>query len=214
MGPGDADPRLRTVERVVVKRNNPSWFDLYGHWWVEIDGSESYGWWPEVPRLGIGRALRGVPGVLNGGSRGGPGADPRHGEIADHAFHPVTAGSRGDDEIVIAIRRFAARYGGSWRWSIKQSVNCRSFQTDLLGAAGLVVPDEYAHTAGAGCPFLESPRRWRNQLTRRLIKPKKHRCGRPVLLCASAARRTRGQAPSGRHLGDRDLRRAGHDRPA
>ena len=23
--------------------------DKYGHWWVEIDGSESYGWWPKYP---------------------------------------------------------------------------------------------------------------------------------------------------------------------
>ena len=166
----------RTVTRVVVKRNNPSLFDFYGHWWVEIDGTESYGWWPAVPRLGIVAAIRGVPGVLNGEARARSKVDPRHGEIADHAFHPVTADGRDDNEVIAAIQRFAATYDGGWRWSIKQSANCRSFQTSLLNAAGLVVPEGYTHTAAANCPFLEAPRRWRNQLTRRLAQPQDQRC--------------------------------------
>jgi len=155
---------------MVVKRNNPSLLDVYGHWWVEIDGVESYGWWPAARPLSIPKALRGVAGVLNG--MGGPGGgrptvDPRHGELADHAFHPVTCAGRTDGEIVAAVRAFATAYTGGWRWSTKPTVNCRSFQGDLLAAAGLVVPDGYGHTAAAGCPFLAPPRRWRRHLGRR-----------------------------------------------
>lgn len=34
-GPG------RLVERVLVKRNNPTMLDVYGHWWVEVDDDGS-----------------------------------------------------------------------------------------------------------------------------------------------------------------------------
>ncbi len=100
--------------------------------------------------------------------------DPRHGELADHAFHPVSDGDRTDGAVIAAIRRFATTFGGGWRWSIRPTVNCRSFQTDLLAAAGLAVPDGYAHTAGAGCPFLQSPRRWRNRLAHHRINGDGH----------------------------------------
>jgi hypothetical protein len=159
----------RTVARVVVKRNNPRLLDVYGHWWVEIDEVESYGWWPALRPVPIAKAIRGMPGVLNGvgGPNGGsPTVDPRHGELADHAFHPVTRGDRSDDQIIAAMRSFAATFDGGWRWSIRPTVNCRSFQADLLTAAGLVVPNGYGHSAGAGCPFLASPRRWRDTLAR------------------------------------------------
>lgn len=160
------------MARVVVKRNNPTLLDVYGHWWVEIDEVESYGWWPAVRPVPVAKAIRGVPGALNGvgGPHGGsPTIDPRHGELADHAFHPATRGDRSDDQIVAAIRRFAATFDGGWRWSIRPTVNCRSFQADLLTAAGLVVPDGYAHSAGAGCPFLATPRRWRDRLARHRV---------------------------------------------
>lgn len=32
-------------KRVQIKLSG----DQYGHWWTEIDGSESYGWWPKYP---------------------------------------------------------------------------------------------------------------------------------------------------------------------
>ena len=145
-----------TVTRVVVKRNNPTLLDVYGHWWVEIDEVESYGWWPAVRPVPVAKAVRGVPGALKGfgvphGSS--PTVDPRHGELADHAFHPVTRGDHSDDQIVSAIRHFAAAFDGGWRWSIRPTINCRSFQADLLTAADLVVPDGYAHTGGAGARF-------------------------------------------------------------
>ncbi len=124
---------------------------------------------PATRPISIPRALRGVAGVLNGGGPGGGShtVDPRHGELADHAFHPVSRAGRTDEEIIAAIRSFATTYTGRWRWSTKPTVNCRSFQADLLAAAGLAVPDGYAHTAGAGCPFLARPRRWRRQIARR-----------------------------------------------
>ena len=34
----------RVVEFVTVKRNAPLAGRSYGHWWVELDGVESYGW--------------------------------------------------------------------------------------------------------------------------------------------------------------------------
>lgn len=185
MSKGDQNVPLqgRPVERVVVKRNNPRLIDFYGHWWIEIDGVESYGWWPAVRPVSLRDAVRGVPGVLNGvgGQDGGTGTvDPRHGEPADHAFHPVLLDDRTDDDVIDAARRFASTFSGGWRWSPRPTVNCRSFQSDLLAAAGLVVPDGYGHTGGVGCPFLASPRRWRRQLARR--RP----AGRPRLVARRA----------------------------
>ncbi|HXH56195.1 hypothetical protein [Iamia sp.] len=181
-GDQDVSGQGRLVERVVVKRNNPRFIDVHGHWWIEMDGVESYGWWPVRP-VSLRDAVRGVPGVLNGvgGQDGGTGTvDPRHGEPADHAFHPVLLDDRTDDDVIDAARRFASTFSGGWRWSPRPTVNCRSFQSDLLAAAGLVVPDGYGHTGGVGCPFLASPRRWRRQLARRCP------AGRPRLVARGA----------------------------
>src|SRR5713226_3319085 len=40
-------PVPRRVPFVVVKRMNSRLGDSYGHWWVEIEDAESYGWWPD-----------------------------------------------------------------------------------------------------------------------------------------------------------------------
>ncbi len=183
----------RTVERVVVKRNNPTFLDVYGHWWVEIDEVESYGWWPAVRPVPVASAIRGVPGVLNGLGAldgGSPTVDPRHGELADHAFHPVVVDDRSDSHIVAAIRRFGVTFDGGWRWSIRPTVNCRSFQADLLATAGLVVPHGYAHSAGAGCPFLASPRRWRAQVLA-VWGRRRHRAARKLRRHSAGARPAR-----------------------
>lgn len=55
----------RTLLTVTVKRDNPIWHDLYGHWWLEM-GDESYGWWPTTVPLGVRDVLFGTSGVLNG----------------------------------------------------------------------------------------------------------------------------------------------------
>lgn len=173
-GDQDVSGQGRLVERVVVKRNNPRLIDVYGHWWIEMDGVESYGWWPTVRPVSLRAAVGGVPGVLNGigGPDGGTwSVDPRHGELADHAFHPAAADRRTDDEVVDAARRFASDFTGGWRYSLRPTVNCRSFQTDLLAAAGLEVPAGYRHTGGVGCPFLAPLRRWHRQLSRHRQPP-------------------------------------------
>ncbi len=170
----------RLVERVLVKRNNPTMLDVYGHWWVEVDGDESYGWWPAVRSVGLRRGLRGVPGVLNGVGAtdgGGPTRDPHHGELADHIFHPAALDDRSDEHIVDTVRAFAAGFRGGWRWSTRPTVNCRSFQLDLLTAAGLTEPPGYVHTRGVGCPFLAPIRRaaragpWRDRHRRWSRRP-------------------------------------------
>lgn len=151
---------VRTVHAVMVKRTNPNWVDWYGHWWVEL-GDESYGWWPCRP-VGAIAAVRGVRGRLNGvGVRPGgtPTRDPRHGELADHAFHPEAAAGRSDDEVAAVLRAFAAGHKGEWRWSrAGGSGNCRTFQRSLLAAAGLSEPLGYRHSHG-GCPLLGAARR-------------------------------------------------------
>lgn len=69
----------RVLEYVTVKRNLPLTWRSYGHWWVELDGTESYGWWP-AKAAGIVRLVRGSDGVLNGGAS--RTVDPNHGSSA------------------------------------------------------------------------------------------------------------------------------------
>lgn len=152
----------RCVRVIMVKRTNPRWLDWYGHWWVELGDDESYGWWPDRRPVGLFAAVKGVPGRLNGVGvcpGGAPTRDPRHGELADHAFYPDATDDRSDEDVVAAIRAFAGAYQGEWRWSRRgHGGNCRTFQHKLLSAAGLSVPAGYRHTQG-GCPFLGLARR-------------------------------------------------------
>lgn len=152
----------RTAEFLVVKRNGLQLGRAYGHWWVELDGVESYGWWPARGPLRFRAALRGVPGVLNGvGVHEGatPQRDPYHGTLADHAFHPVLVELASDDDVRERIRAYAASYEGAWRWSTRPTPNCRTFQLGMLDAAGLVDGTGSFHTRGDGCPFAATWRR-------------------------------------------------------
>lgn len=87
------------VRFIVLKRSNPQLLESYGHWWLELDGEESYGWWPDrcplrFKDLFVGTQtgrLNGVGGSCRGGS---PTTDPNHGEPADHEFHPRLAGPK------------------------------------------------------------------------------------------------------------------------
>ncbi len=36
----------RQLSWVEVKRDACRVGHTYGHWWIELDGKESYGWWP------------------------------------------------------------------------------------------------------------------------------------------------------------------------
>ena len=160
-----AVPRVATF--VTVKRNVPLTGRSYGHWWVELEGEESYGWWPGRCPLGLRGIIRGTAGVLNGisvTSDGTPTRDPNHGLVADYEFHPVLIKDRTDDEVRDAIRSFAAGFRGEWRWSTRPTMNCRLFQLALMDAAGLVDGTGNYHTRGSGCPALIPVRRLATRL--------------------------------------------------
>lgn len=165
----------RVVEFVTVKRNAPLAGRSYGHWWVELEGEESYGWWPARAPLGVAAVVRGTGGVLNGLGvcpDGTPTRDPNHGLLADHEFHPVLVRDRSDDDVRAAIRAFAAGFEGGWRWSTRPTMNCRLFQLALLDAAELVDGTGNYRTRGSGCPFLAPIRRTAGRLDRRRRWPR------------------------------------------
>ena len=110
-------PTPRVVEFVTIKRNAPLAGRSYGHWWLEMDGIESYGWWPGSARLRTRDVLVGGPGVLNGvgtTDEGRPTRDPNHGLAGDYEFHPVLMVPSTDDEVRHAIRDYAAAFRGDW----------------------------------------------------------------------------------------------------
>lgn len=152
----------RVLDFVTVKRNVALAWRSYGHWWIEIDHSESYGWWPTQLPIGAIRMFRGVPGVLNAigvDPEGTLTRDPNHGRSADHWFHPVLVVPRSDDEVRTAIRRTAAAIQGEWRWSTRPALNCHTFQLIVFDAVGLVDGTGNYHTRGGGCPALWPGRR-------------------------------------------------------
>lgn len=161
----------RTLLWVTVKRDNPTMRDIYGHWWVEA-GDESWGWWPRAVPVGLHQLAFGTSGVLNGtgliGKRGTWSRDAQHGLPAAHAFHPVLVEAISDQEVASRLRGYAHGYAGAWRWAWtrrRQHDTCRSFQDDLMRAAGLTEGLEHLASRGSGCPFLYRPRAllWRVQ---------------------------------------------------
>ena len=106
-----------------------------GHWWTEIDGIESYGWYP-AERPGVG-GIFGVPGQLNGriGSKGTPTRDAHHGEDADYMFHPRIMNGSSAVAVKNCIRAFARAYSGEWAWPWRQ--NCHTFQEAMMKHCGL-----------------------------------------------------------------------------
>ncbi|MFN2504004.1 MAG: hypothetical protein ABR540_07215 [Acidimicrobiales bacterium] len=168
--PDVVPPVPRALSFVTVKRNVALAGRSYGHWWVELDGSESYGWWPARAPLTTRDMLLGGPGVLNAmgtPAEGRPTRDPNHGLTPDYEFHPVLVVPRSDDEVRNAVRRFAATFGGEWRWSVRPTMNCRLFQLCLFDAVGLVDGTGNYHTRGSGCPALAPLRRLAGQVTGR-----------------------------------------------
>jgi hypothetical protein len=119
------------------------------HWWIEIDGTESYGWWPtRAPSSSDDAAwnhgIVGVPGVLNAVGRsdldGTATTDPHHGESAPESFHPYTVNrSNGlsDDAIRQRIRNFANSFTGDYRVLI--GPNCHTFIADMMESVGLTM---------------------------------------------------------------------------
>ena len=204
-GPGG--PPARVVECVTVKRNLPLAGRSYGHWWVELDGVESYGWWPADCPATLRTLLRGAPGVLNGvgvAEGGEPSRDPYHGLAADYEFHPVLVLTRSDEEVRSAIRGFAGSFAGGWRWSTRPTMNCRLFQLALLDAAGLVDGTGNYRSRGTGCPALAPLRRAAGRLSGRRRWPRNlPRPGQRVaeLGLLGAAGRSRPAALTGPPLG-------------
>lgn len=165
----------RTLGFVTVKRNAALAGRSYGHWWIELDGVESYGWWPARCPLGVAGVIRGTAGVLNGlgaTSGGTPTCDPNHGLLADYEFHPALVAPRTDDEVRAAIRRFASTYRGEWRWSTRPTMNCRLFQLALFDTVGLVDGTGNYRSRGQGCPALAPLRRVAARLTGRRRWPR------------------------------------------
>ncbi|MDQ6837995.1 MAG: hypothetical protein M3137_06580 [Actinomycetota bacterium] len=165
----------RALAFLTVKRNVALISRTYGHWWIELDGEESYGWWPAQVSLRFRDALRGVPGVLNGVgviAEGTTCRDPRHGEPADHEFHPMLVVADSDDDVRAGVRAFASQFAGEWRWSTRRpTMNCRVFQLALFDAVGLVDGTGNYHTRG-GCPALAPLRRMVARVTGRRRWPR------------------------------------------
>lgn len=162
-------PALRVVRFLTAKRNIALAGRSYGHWWVEFDDEESYGWWPSHS-VRLDQLFRGVPGVLHAiglHSDGTATHDPSHGLPADFEFHPVLVKDSTDEQLRGSIREFVASYTGGWRWSTRQTMNCRMFQLAMFDAVGLVDGTGNYHTRGAGCPALAPVRRTVSQLSGR-----------------------------------------------
>ena len=163
-------PRVLTF--AVVKRIDPRLPNTWGHWWIELDDEESYGWWPMPCPMGLRGVVFGSRGCLNGigAQTGGTRTrDAYHGDDPDHCFHPTLIVAKSDDEVRAEIRAFAHSYVGGFRWQwwwLKDpGENCRTFQHEMFDAVGLFEEPEYLYTQGSGCPFMFPFRklRWRLQ---------------------------------------------------
>ena len=161
--PGEEVPAVpRVLPFVVMNRDAPKVRDHYGHWWIEIDGLESYGWWADHCPFRMRDMIAGTRGVVNGVGgtcRGGtPTTDPRHGDEPDFYFFPVLVVPKSDRQVREDIRAFARCYSGAWGWqwwwSRERMTQCHMFQDDLFQAVGLREPAEYLYTRGPGCPFM------------------------------------------------------------
>jgi hypothetical protein len=151
-------PVPRTLRFITVKRINPRVGDTFGHWWIELDRVESYGWWPARRPVGLRVFLFGTRGTLNGGRVFGDGRpsarDPHHLDNAHHEFHPKLLVRKSDRQVRADIRAFAETFESKWRWSARPTTrDCRQFQLALFEAVGLD-DGEHLHTRGRGCPFL------------------------------------------------------------
>lgn len=190
-------PAPRPLPWLVAKRDDSRLGDTYGHWWLELDGRESYGWWPARRPVTLLRLVVGGRGALNGAGRGRR-LDPHHGDHADHEFHPLLTVLKSDWQVRRDIRRYARRFGGGWRWSLRRpSANCRSFQLALFEAVGLAEPPGSVAGRGRGCPFLHPLRSVRCRLRRNRFTTgnSRHRlggaCGCPPMRVPPASRRRR-----------------------
>lgn len=135
-------PVLIPVEGVVVFRKDIDLFgeDKFGHWWIEIFGTESYGWWP-ADHVGFFDTIFGTDGILNGGEiYGGTSTTDRHqGDRSDgvNAFQVYASSDHPSSYYIQQIRNFASSYSGSWSWPFGQ--NCHSFQRSMISTLGFTL---------------------------------------------------------------------------
>lgn len=137
---GDSAP----VDGVIEYRKDIDVFgeDKYGHWWIEIGESESYGWWP-ADHVGVSDTLFGTEGVLNGGDvYGGSLTEDPHGKIHDRsdgvtAYQVYASPGYTAEQYKQQIRDFANSYSGSWSWPFGQ--NCHSFQNTMNRTLGFTL---------------------------------------------------------------------------
>ncbi len=143
-----------TAKRDDINKNpdepwwSPSKADDWGHYWTEINGKESYGWWPNNQVASPWDAVTGVGGSLNGiggntFSGGSATRDPHHGFPATSSFHPSTAGSHKKscreicDEAADCFRTYAkeqSKSNDSWRYP---GNSCQDFQEEGFKRCGL-----------------------------------------------------------------------------
>ncbi|HEC83678.1 MAG: hypothetical protein DRR16_19025 [Candidatus Parabeggiatoa sp. nov. 3] len=141
----DALNKLLRIRSISIKRKDIDigGEDKYGHWWLEIDNSESYGWWPKN-QVGLGETLGGTDGELNGQTLygGTSTTDPHHGDPANTDFNPTIDpdDTRTVDEIKNCLRQFANSYSGEWRWTVGAGQNCHTFQKSAMQHCGLNEP--------------------------------------------------------------------------
>jgi len=126
----------RLVTPIVYKRKqiDPFGADQYGHWWTELGGGESYGWWPSRG-VGIIDTIFGIPGALNGVPHfpsGTPTSDPHDSDPADQQFSPVIDDCRTDDDLKDLIRTCARGYSGNWSWFFELGNHCHTFQKKTI----------------------------------------------------------------------------------
>lgn len=114
--------------------------DKYGHWWVEIGKSESYGWWPKEA-VGLVDTVSGVEGELNGQTNfgGTPTQDPHQGDRSNgtNFFNVYTTNGLQTKGVDNKIRDFAKKYSGQWSYPTGQ--NCHSFQDSFLEKLNLTI---------------------------------------------------------------------------
>jgi len=144
----EEEKKDRELKRIVFKRKDVLWgkiigsklkiidpgdADLYGHWWVEIDNNEAYGWWPDG-QVSFTETIQGVDGILNWGDD----QDPHLGDDGNEEFSPVIDADdpRTTDDIIACIRDFAENYGTKhpkWSYPARGNMgNCHTFQEDMM----------------------------------------------------------------------------------
>ncbi|MBI1921543.1 MAG: Ig-like domain-containing protein [Geobacter sp.] len=140
--------KIEKCSNITIKRKDINLLatdgDRFGHWWVELDNGDSYGWWPNTIEGYFGDyrnwldAIFSVPGSLNKGRE----EDPHAGHDAETVFNPIISSNEPYEytcsEVEECIIKFAEEFSKAhetWEWP--NGPNCHSFQIDMMNACGL-----------------------------------------------------------------------------